>query len=111
MVSIELQVAKLQARVDELEAMLGQNDNRIAIAYGLPPRMSNLLGLLLTVEVATPEMIQDQLGIATNTKVAIHRLRTYMALHDVTIHSQRGLGYWLDEETKQRLTERVTNGG
>lgn len=104
---------KLRQRVKELESILGQRDKVLAHKFGLPPRMSDLLGLLLAVEVVTPRMIRDQLSIAAEAKIAIHRLRAYMEPFNVKIHVRRGVGYWLDDDTKEWvrgvITQEVTN--
>jgi hypothetical protein len=51
----------------------------------------------------TPEMIVMRLNIATDSKVAVHRLREALKPYEIEVRSKRGLGYWLDAETKERV--------
>jgi protoheme ferro-lyase len=53
-------------------------------------------------------MIQQRLEIATDSKVAIHRLRQHMKPYGVAIQSKRCLGYWLEPETKQLIRDQIT---
>jgi hypothetical protein len=50
-------------------------------------------------------MITLRLNIATDAKVAIHRLRDALKGHGIEIKSRRGLGYWLEPEDKERIWE------
>ena len=108
-VSAEDEIATLQGRIKDLEAALGQKDHRLVLAFDLPPKLSDLLGLLLNSPVVSSLTIRQRLEIASDAKVAIYRLRKTMAKFDVAIHWRRGYGYWLDEATKQRITEKVTS--
>lgn len=94
---------RLRERVRDLEAALGQNDNTLAVTFRLTPKLSNLLGLLLQLPNVTPEMIQHRLEIASDAKVAMHRLRVHLKSWGVVVHSRRHLGYWLDGDTKERI--------
>jgi len=106
----------LRARIQSLELTLGitQNSN-IGVIFRLPASLTKLLGLLLSAPNVTPEMVAE-LGIVTNTKVAMHRLRNYLDIwskangqEDFDIRSRRTLGYWLDESTKKRIRGLVTS--
>lgn len=100
---------QLLARIKDLEAALGQNDATLAASFDLSPKLSDLLGLLLKLRVVTSEVIQQRLGVASDPKVAIHRLRKAMARHGVRIEVRRGFGYWIGEEDKARIREKVTS--
>lgn len=109
-------VAALQQRVRDLEACLGLNDRHLGSIFKLSSSLTNLLGLLMSVPNVTPDMISTRLRIATDPKVAIHRLRaelddwaTRNKKAPLVIHSKRSLGYWLDDDTKTRIKE-VTYG-
>jgi DNA-binding response OmpR family regulator len=97
----------LRSRLRDLETTLMQNDANIAATFKLTPAMSDLLGLLLTLPKVTSDMISQRLEIATDSKVAIYRLRKHMQEFDVKIHSVRNVGYWLDAEDKKKLRERM----
>lgn len=100
--------AQLQARVRDLEAALHQNDLDLALAFDLTPKLSDLLGLLLSLKIVTSDIIRKKLEIATDAKVAIHRLRLHMKNYGVQIEGRRGFGYWLTEETKNAIKRRIT---
>ncbi|MGZ3672901.1 MAG: hypothetical protein ACXVCO_01205 [Ktedonobacterales bacterium] len=97
----------MKARIQDLEAALGQKDHTLAITYKLSPTLSDLLGLLISVKVADPAMIQQRLEVVTDAKVAVHRLRKRMKHFGIEIHGRRLVGYWLDDETKERLRQRA----
>jgi len=99
----------LRARIRDLSAALRQENQSFLVAFRLTPALNNLLGLLYSVELVTTDMIQQRLEIATEAKVAIHRLRKHMEDFGVVIESRRHLGYWLSSEAKEiirRLVDR-----
>lgn len=106
--ALEEELAACKARIYDLEAALGirQRDD-IGLYFRLTVQASKLLGLLLAVPNATPEMMQQRIGVG-DTKVAISRLRSALRGHGIEIHNKRSLGYWLDAETKLRIKELVT---
>lgn len=101
------ELVQAKARIRDLEFALGQNDHSIALAYNLTPKLSDLFGLLIALPVVTSEMIRQRLEIATDAKVAIHRLRHNLPA-DVKVHGRRGFGYWLDEATKAEIKNRLS---
>jgi hypothetical protein len=105
------ETAVLLKRIEELETCLGLHDQNLGVVFKLPRSLAKLLGLLLSTPNVTPEMIQDRLRIATNAKVAVHRLRAGLAAWDVEINSKRSLGYWIDSETKARIRGIITPQG
>jgi hypothetical protein len=105
-------IAVLKSRVRDLEAVLNQNNVDIALAFRLTPALANLLGLLLAVPLVTPDAIQHRLEIATDPKVAIHRLRNMLkpwapklnvAPSEVLIQGRRHVGYWIEPNVKERM--------
>lgn len=100
---------QLRARIRDLELTLGQSDDNLAVTFRLTPVLNNLLGLLLSLPNVTPEMIRQRLEIAPDAKVAIHRLRKHLEPWDVTIHSRRNVGYWLEPETKAKIRAMVAD--
>jgi hypothetical protein len=95
--------ARLRVRIRDLELALGQRDKTLAVTFRLTPALNNLLGLLISVPVVTPEMIRDRLEIANDAKVGIHRLRKQLEPWDIKIQQKRNLGYWLEDEDKARI--------
>lgn len=99
--------AQLRARIRDLEAALGQSNENLAVTFRLTPVLNNLLGLLLSLPNVTSEMIRQRLEIATDAKVAIHRLRRHLEPWKIEIKSRRSLGYWLEDEDKEKIREAV----
>jgi len=99
----EVEVAALRERIRDLETVLGFHDDNLAVAFKLPSSLHKLLALLMSVPSVTPEMIHQRLEIATDAKVAVHRLRTALKEWNVEIHSKRTLGYWIDPKEKARI--------
>jgi hypothetical protein len=111
--------AELKQRNHDLETALGLHDDHLGVIFKLPKSLTQLLGLLVAVPNVTPDMIQQRLMIATDAKVAMHRLRQAMEPFytelGVTptaglIQSRRGLGYWIDSSVKDRIKSMVTPG-
>jgi hypothetical protein len=73
--------------------------------FRLPRSLAKLLKLLWRERVVTPPMVILKYNIATDAKVAMHRLRQRMRQHGITIHSQREAGYWLSDEDKAKIAE------
>ncbi|WP_454627688.1 hypothetical protein [Bradyrhizobium cenepequi] len=94
----ELEV--LRSRLRDLELVLGQGNDSLAVTFRLTPVLNNLMGLLLALPNVTPEMIRQRLEIAPDAKVAIHRLRKQIEPWGIKIKSRRNLGYWLEDDTK-----------
>lgn len=113
------ETAVLKARIHDLEAALNQNNVELAAAFRLTPALANLFGLLLSVPLVTPDIIQHRLEIATDSKVAIHRLRTIlkawapklgMSSTDVMIQGKRNVGYWIEPPLRERIKAFIANG-
>jgi hypothetical protein len=107
----QLEVAN--QRIRDLEISLGQVDRGAAAAFKLSASLSKLLGCLMETPNVTPEMIVERLEIATDAKVAVHRLRMAMKPWQVDkkpiIKGRRGLGYWIDQPDKERLNTIVAS--
>lgn len=103
-------LAVANSRIADLEKALGLNDDNLGVAFRLSTSLCSLLGCLLSTPNVTPEMITLRLNIATDAKVAIHRLRAVLKDHGIirpdgtsVIQSRRGLGYWLAPEDKDKI--------
>lgn len=100
----------LRARIKELESLLRVSDQDVKLAattFGLPAGMARLFGLLRSLPVVTAEIAEQRAGMATDIKVAIHRLRKYLLPHDIVVQSQYLVGYWLTPETKARIDKMI----
>jgi hypothetical protein len=108
---IEDEVVTLRARVTELEAALGLKNKTLRTQYRLTPALSDLLGLLSELPYVSDEIIKDRLHLAADSKVLVYRLRKELEGQDIEIHSRRGIGWYVDEPTRERLkqlTQEVT---
>lgn len=75
----------------------------IRMKYGLPESMATLLQKFLQEKLMAPDMFPS----GTSPRVQVYRLKG--ALPDwVTVHSSRRLGYWLDDDTKERICSDIT---
>jgi hypothetical protein len=107
----EQEIELLKARIYDLETALGQHQKDIlAVTFKLRLQESKLLGLLLAVPNVTSEMIQQRLELGANAKTTVYRLRQHMLGYGIKVQSKRGLGYWLDQGTKQRVQAMITPG-
>lgn len=96
-------IARQAGTIRDLQAALNQSNDGLACAFRLAPASRNILGLLLAVPLVTGEMVQQRLGLASDAKVAMHRLKKALAPFNIEVKSQRHIGYWLDAETKERI--------
>ena len=96
----ELERAK--ERIRDLETVLGLVDGRL-VRFGLTPVQTKVLGLLMALPHVTADMISQRLGITSQPKVVISRMRSRLKNHGVEIKSRHSVGYWLDPEAKDKL--------
>lgn len=101
--------ADLLQKIAKLEAALGTSETKALIsAYRLPASLAELLSLLLNQPFVTVEVIENHLKVSKDLKVAVFRLRRELAPYGIEIMSRRYTGYWLEEETKERIRAAVT---
>jgi hypothetical protein len=93
----------LKQRIRDLETALNQRNDNLALAFQLSPLLNKLFGLLLSLPTVTTNMIAQRVGITADAKVAIHRLRKHLKSWEITVHSKRSLGYWIDEADKVKI--------
>lgn len=103
-----MNIAALQARIKDLETAIGAGNNVMAQTFKLPPKLLKLMALLVATPVVTADMIHRNLDIATDAKVAVHRLRTHLEPWGIEVHSRRYVGYWLSDETKDKISALIT---
>lgn len=96
-------VPALLERIQKLEAMLAAPQPEIAKVFGLTATPAKLLGLMLKLPVVNREIVADQIGITSELRVAMCRLRTPLAKHGIEIQSRRFTGYWLTDESKELI--------
>ena len=90
----------LHGRIRDLEATLMIGSKSIRAVFLLPPRLADILGLLLSQQVVPTETLQTRLNLVSDSKVAMHRLRRKMAPLGIKIHSRNRVGYWISDEDK-----------
>jgi len=93
----------LRARITQLEAALHQNERSIEYLFNLPPTLANLFGLLLAKEFVSKQLAKDMMNLVADANVAIWRLRERLLPMGITVNTRRGVGWYLDDETKQRV--------
>lgn len=69
--------------------------------YKVTPAMAHALLLLLNNKIVTPKMVEVDDPITTDSKVLVHRIRRRLAGTGIEVRSQRNLGYWLDQASKE----------
>ena len=79
----------------------------LQIKYKLTPCMARGLWLLLTTKVVTPNMLEVDPPITTDTKVLMHRIRRRLKDTGIEIKSQRSAGYWLDNASREIILRDV----
>jgi len=93
-----------------LANILTETKDIVADTYKLPPASAKLLALLLLMDTVTPDMAVKNLQVTTDLAVAIHRLRKLLnvwaderSVDRIKILQRRGIGYWMRDETKERV--------
>lgn len=71
--------------------------------FELTQQQAKLLALLMEVQVASADTIHKRVGMATEAKVAIHRLRQRLKKFDVNISAMRFRGFWITAEDKEKV--------
>lgn len=103
------EVHRLRERVKLLEYEQKQTEAVFASVFRLTPPSLKLLILLYKLPSATSTVIAQRLGIS-DVKVAVFRLRQQLAKqgHDIKIESHRGVGYWLDDASRNAVKALTT---
>lgn len=79
----------------------------LQMEYDLSPSLAKLMLLLIENKVVTANMIEHDFKIATDAKIAIHRLRRRLIPSGIEILSRRDVGYWLPISVKEAIEKRV----
>lgn len=103
---------ELRERIRQLEEMLGQTFSATR-KLGLTQTENKILGLLVKVKVATRDAIHSLIYFDRPNEVPdiaivncfICKLRKKLKPHDITIETERDLGYFLTTDTKAKLAE------
>jgi len=84
----------------------------VQMIFGLSEALAKLFLLLVKTKLVTPHMVETELKIVSQTKMAVLRVRRRLASggHDVEIQASPGLGYWLSDDTRQDLFARIRRG-
>jgi hypothetical protein len=77
---------------------------RIAREYSLPLQVSSFFALLILAEHITPATAFSQLG-CVEARGLVYKLRKALKekAPEIEIHSQHGVGYWLDHNQRRNL--------
>lgn len=93
----------LRARVTELEATLYAERDALGLLFKLSSAKSRIMALLMSCKTIDKELVENNLSIVTDLKVAICTLRKQLEPWNIKIHSKRGYGYWIGDEDKTRI--------
>jgi hypothetical protein len=99
----DAEISLLKSRIRELETILNTSSKTIEASFRLSQALSKLLGLLMAMPCVSSDTITGRLKVATDSKVAIWRLRQELKPWDIEVQSKRGVGWWLDDATKERV--------
>lgn len=81
----------------------------LQMKYKLTQCMARALLLLLTNKVVTVKMLEsptaEESAITTDSKVLVHRIRRRMVDKPINIQSQRSVGYWLDQTSRDFILQ------
>ena len=94
---------------DHLDELVQQYDRKLMLEFKLTPVSYEFLRLLLVTPIVTPEMIFSVLGFSTKPRIAAYRLRLLLEPFDIKVQSRRHVGYWLSDEDKLRVNDRMKN--
>jgi hypothetical protein len=101
-------VNELRARITELEATLYAERDALRSLFKLSNAKSHIIALLMSCKTIDKEMVQNNLSIVTDLKVAICTLRKELEPWGIKVHSKRGYGYWISDEDKARINLMLT---
>jgi chromosome condensin MukBEF ATPase and DNA-binding subunit MukB len=93
----------LRARITELEATLYAERDALRLLFKFSNAKSHIVALLMSCKSIDKTMIEETLNVVTDIKVAICTLRKQLEPWGIKVHSKRGYGYWIDDETKARI--------
>lgn len=82
----------------------------LMMKYKLTPSMAKALLLLLNNKIVTPAMVELNEPITTDGKVLMHRIRRRLTGTGIEIRSQRSVGYWLDQASKEKIMADLDDG-
>ena len=84
-----------------METVLQQ---RIAKTYTLPLQVASFFAILILAEHTTAACVFGKLG-AVEGRTLVYKLRKSLKTKapEIEIHSQHGVGYWLDHLTRREL--------
>jgi hypothetical protein len=103
--TIERENMILKARVRQLMRALYQDEPRFGLLLNLPPTLANFFGLLMAKEFVSRDLVQYEMNVVADAQVAVWRMRERLLPLGITVHTKRGVGWYLDRETKQRVLE------
>lgn len=102
------EIDALRARVNELEATLYAERDALRSLFKLSNAKSHIIALLMSCKTVDKEMVENNLSIVTDLKVAVCTLRKQLEPWGIKVHSKRGYGYWISDEDKARINLMLT---
>lgn len=84
--------------------------NEIQLHFRLTKTLAQLFIHLMEEKTITARQIENDFKIATDGKIAIHRLRRRLEGTSIEIKSMRDVGYWFEPSMKEHIQELVATG-
>jgi len=78
--------------------------------YNVTAAMAKMLLLLLNNKIVTAKMVEVDDPVTSDIKVLAHRIRRRMDGTGVKLQSRRSLGYWIDQESKEKIMADLSEG-
>jgi len=103
-------VDALKQRIAELEAKLFRAPQSIERLFNMTPHIALLFTVLIEEEVVTERQIAERVPGTSEAKVSIYRLRKALAPFNISIHSHRRVGWYIDDTQKQLVKEMIDSG-
>lgn len=100
------ELENLRSKIAAMETTQEEFDTaELAFVFSLPPMLAKLLKHLLEKRLTSSDAAAKAMGVSSEPKTAVFRLRKVLQRYGVDIKSRRHLGYWIEADEKQRLVD------
>lgn len=86
-----------------------EHERVVGIVFNIPPQQAALVSCLSRGAVATTEQLQDYLESKTHPKIVVAHARAKLREDGMDIKSKWGVGYWMEEDTREKIAGRVSD--
>ena len=81
----------------------------LQVRFRLSRSMAKIVKLMYDDGRITGDAIENEHKIVTDAKVIVHKIRRRLGEHGIAIHSQRDVGYWMDDSAKAALLKALAD--